>query len=134
MTRTISGIVLDVNNQPIPGVQVSAISLNGDTFGHAGFTGTDGRYIIRGLSTGDYLVQAFGKRMNFINEYYDNVIRLIKRYLLSTQPSDTSDINFQLVVGGAISGIVLDDDNQPIPVVRMCLLCLWEGVSLKALV
>ncbi|MDD5531024.1 MAG: carboxypeptidase regulatory-like domain-containing protein [bacterium] len=69
------------------------------------YTDSTGHYIAMGLPTADYKVTANGK--GYIAEWYDNATNGENAVPVSvTMPDTTKNINFELQLGGCISGYV----------------------------
>lgn len=112
---SISGTVLDDNNQPVSGVRVEAYDFDSDSYASSTVTDTNGNYLITGLLSGNYRVFLNALGTSYLNEYYDNARDWNQAVPVSvTQPANTPDINFIIEKGGSISGTVLDQNNQPI--------------------
>jgi hypothetical protein len=104
----ISGrVIADANGQAVPGVLVNAINI-AKGFYVAGETANDGTYQITGLPSGDYRVQADPRDLNFIREYFNDVMSAESATPVSvTEGKEIPNINFSLATGGSISGVVL---------------------------
>ena len=76
-------------------------------------TGDDGSYVVDGLGSGSYLVNA--EKAGYATEYYNE-----KRWeedatpVLVTEGQTAGGINFTLEAGGSICGTVRDADGDPI--------------------
>lgn len=126
---TISGTVVDNNNDPIPGV---AIALSG-TATDAALTGSDGTYSFTNLQPGTYAVTETqptgfgdgGEDAGTIDgtitgdDAVDDVISAI--VLGSGDDSINNDFDEVVIVPGAISGTVVDQDGDPIAGVTVAL-------------
>ncbi len=112
---SISGTVLDENNQPVVGIVVHANDFNGDFWVDSATTDAGGNYTIRGLPEGDFWVRTNADGTNLVNEYFDNVTDQNLATPVHVEVlTDTPNIDFALEQGGSISGTVLDEDNRPI--------------------
>ena len=121
---------MDANKQPIPEVEVLVRALDSGSAEGDAITDTDGSYTIKGMSAGNYVVETNPDNTNFLDAYYDNVLEFDDVIpVKETQPAETSGIDFQLELGGTISGIVLDPSNQPIAEVSVYVLDLNGSFS-----
>ena len=111
---SISGFVTEEGGFPLQGFDVDAHLIDpvtGDDIAWFGErTNVDGEYTIVGLPAGDYRVEARPQEGDFhAHEFYDNQM---ERDLADLVPvasgADVIDIDFELALGGAISGIVID--------------------------
>jgi len=80
------------------------------------YTDSNGQYICQGLETGDYYVEAdgyvSGQGNVYLEEYYNNASDQSSASLVTvTVPDTTTDIDFTLEQGGAISGTVYESDG-----------------------
>ncbi len=107
---TISGHVYKADGiTPLAYASISANAVDSG-FGGSGISNADGSYIIAGLSSGNYRVQA--SSAGYIWQYYKNVYDANSATIVSvTAPNNTPDINFALSVGGAISGHIYKADG-----------------------
>ena len=103
---SISGTVLDENNNPIEDVWVYAYDYTTDSWAGDAQTGSDGSYTIPGLDTGTYRVEVDTYGTKYISEYYDNKAYSDATGVSVTQGQETSGINFVLELGGTITGTV----------------------------
>jgi protocatechuate 3,4-dioxygenase beta subunit len=104
----ISGKVLTTSGQPVPGISVTAISSDGGSFVGSAVTGPDGSYrITSGLGLGTYIVNAYSGT-SFAQ--VPNISVVIGQ--------ETPNVNLTLNVAaqptGAISGRVIDENNNPV--------------------
>jgi len=116
---SISGTVYEENSGDPPatiaGIQVDACSPD-DTFCKGIETNELGEYTITGLPAGDYRVNAYQYPDGYwIYEVYEET-RDWNAYtpVIVTAGANTSDINFTLELGGAITGVVTDGDGIPL--------------------
>ena len=104
---SISGTVYDVDGvTPLGGIDISAFSNTGGG-GHTR-SQPDGTYIIEGLSTSSYRVQADASILGYSIQFYSST----PAYNLATlvpvvTGSDTPDIDFVMEAGGSIAGTVV---------------------------
>jgi hypothetical protein len=113
---TISGSVLQADNQPISGLDVYAVDqVTGAWMGGAN-TGQDGSYSFV-LPSGTYNVRACAScsSLEYVDEWYNGVFDQGNATAVSvTVSNDTPNIDFALLTGGVISGNVMDSLEQPI--------------------
>ena len=119
---SISGTVIDANGALVSGVCVDAFEPNG-SFGSSATTAADGTYTITGLGAGSYDVQFTtcynASSLNYVSQYYDGTPSGTTSYMnASTVPvtpgQTTLAINATMVLGGSISGTVIDSSSQGI--------------------
>jgi hypothetical protein len=82
-----------------------------------GCTGASGTYSIGGLPTGNYAVGFFGSGVSsqYITQYYNGQASSSSANLVSvTAGTATSGINAAMVLGGSISGTVMNTSGTPI--------------------
>ncbi len=108
-TGSITGrLTEELTGIPIVGAQVAANHVSCCT---AGFATTDqnGNYQITGLFDGDHWIRTDADELGFIDEYYDDTLVWDNRTLVSvTAGQTTGGIDFDLVLGGSISGTVFE--------------------------
>ncbi|MGH7601909.1 MAG: carboxypeptidase regulatory-like domain-containing protein, partial [bacterium] len=76
-------------------------------------TTRDGTYRLEGLKTGKYFVQVWAE--GYISEFYDDARTPDKATLVAVnEPNETTNIDFVLGVGGAITGKVTDKAGSPL--------------------
>jgi hypothetical protein len=118
---SISGTVLSAN----PGTPLENISVNAELQGSGGIgtlTGADGAYTLDGLPFGQYKVSAPARWGSgddqYVTQYYDHQTNPNNATLvtISSGIPDATGVNFDLSLGGAISGHVYEEDGvTPIP-------------------
>jgi len=112
----ISGKVTGAGNKPLKGVLVYAMQTTG-TGGNASsyaLTGEDGSYVINtGLSTGKYNVTAGWYALGLLGETVGYIAKS-KSDVKVVEVEETSDVNFQLEISGAISGKVTTTEGIPL--------------------
>jgi hypothetical protein len=110
---SISGYVRQVNGNPIIDAMVIVMRQDG-WWGSVNYTGSDGSYKIDGIPEGDYKIQAF--KSGYARLYYNNVFYSSEAEIIHIEESDEiTGIDFNLTLGGAISGFVFDQkDGNPI--------------------
>lgn len=102
----ISGTVTDAStNAPISGVCVDARD-NASGYGED-CTGSDGSYLITGLSIGDYT-------LTFDGQYQGYVLATSASTVHAAVDTITSGINQQLTAGGTMTGAIQDDAGHSI--------------------
>lgn len=116
-TGTFSGTITDADTKNgIEGVLVNISYSNGDWAASA-FTDGFGNYTSPGLPAGDYVANTLDSS-GYVNELYDDIQCYFYCDLTGgglipvTAGSDNSGIDFQLELGGTISGTVTDADTQ----------------------
>lgn len=71
------------------------------------YTDSTGYYIAKGLSTGSYKLETWNWETGYVDEWYDNKLSFESATPVSvTVPDTTTNINFELEIGGCISGYV----------------------------
>jgi len=115
----ITGRVTDENGNPLDSIDVivkqyDTINNWWEDVGWA-YTDADGNYDVGGLLTGDYVVQFSDNDDPYVNEYYNNADSEDTATTISVVTGNTiSNINAQLAEGGAVSGMVTDENNNPL--------------------
>lgn len=111
---SISGYVRQVNGNPIVDALVGVTHLNEGGWWSVVNTRSDGSYIFDNLPVGDYKVAAF--KSGYARVYYNNVFYSNEAEIIHIEESnDIIGIDFNLTLGGAISGFVFDQkDGSPI--------------------
>jgi hypothetical protein len=119
---SISGTVTTGGN-PAPNASVELYDTSGNPIDDGGaVTGTDGTYTIGGLLPGSYKV-GFLNNFNLAFQYYNNVSTLSGATTLSpTAAVPSTGINATLVVGGSITGTVVNSAKAAVPGVEVDLL------------
>jgi protocatechuate 3,4-dioxygenase beta subunit len=129
---TISGAVFESNGiDSIENLHVYVVSdaCNGNWYGGAN-TDAFGNYTITGIPPGTVNVSACPdcNNQDYVNEWYDgnggtsDCNQAMDIQVIAEQ--DKSDINFQLDIGGTISGTVVDDKGNPVEDLRIE---VWSG-------
>ena len=97
---------------PLENVSISAW-IEGTYHNYYGWTDSDGKYLLNGMPTGDYIVEFnASSQPNYISEYYND-----KPDPASADPvhviqgSLTGDIDAELALGGKITGLVSADGS-----------------------
>jgi protocatechuate 3,4-dioxygenase beta subunit len=119
-TGSFSGTVKDESGKPIPNVSIYAQDTLGYNY-YYGNTDAFGKYIIGGLNTASYKAQA--NRSGYISQWYNKksvmdsatAINVVKGF-------DTPNIDFELSLGGSISGLVKDKTGKGIPNINVYVL------------
>src|SRR5574341_1044634 len=112
-TGVISGKALDKTGAPIANANIGVFSRDNPFYYGGALTQNDGTYRVEALKSGNYFVQIWAD--GYISEFYDNARTPDQATLVAVnEPNETSNINFVLSTGGAISGQVADKDNKPI--------------------
>jgi hypothetical protein len=103
---SISGMVLQVNGNPIMNAKVEVIRQDFGGWWEV-FTDSDGNFIVSSLPAGDFKIRAF--KSGYAREYYNNVFYSNEAEIISLEESeDKTGIDFSLTLGGAISGLIYD--------------------------
>ncbi|MFQ6093313.1 MAG: hypothetical protein ACE5OR_11700, partial [bacterium] len=111
----ITGQVLEQSGEPLPKTIITAFDVKSGELVSSDGTDEDGRYAAGGLATGGYVLRADAHHQGWAVEYYDGVANFSEATVVEVTVSDTTfDINFNLEKGGAISGLVLDQDGIPV--------------------
>jgi Carboxypeptidase regulatory-like domain len=114
---TISGRVTDTGDNPLADICVTATLVDGSEAWQAR-TGSDGRYSVD-VDAGDYTVNFFSCSLGYpIEEWYGGATVDDADTITATTGRETSGIDADMVIGGAISGTVTDDAGTPIT--NMC--------------
>ncbi len=111
---TISGTVTDaLTGQPIANAYVNAYSPS-DGSGSSAQTDANGHYVISGLTSGSYQMEA--NSPGYVVTYFNNITNSNSATLVTVVAgADTSNINFGLAHEGTISGTVTGNDTgQPL--------------------
>jgi hypothetical protein len=121
---TITGtVVRELDGAPVKDLQVQVLDyFTGQEIG-SDYTSDDGLYVISGLAEGMYTIKILTWYTVFVEQYYDNVHDPDNATpIFVPAVGVVQGINFRLVVGGTIAGVVTDSDGVPIP-------DLWVSVS-----
>jgi hypothetical protein len=103
--------VRDEANVPIAGAYVYAS--DDVCCASSVYTGADGSYELHGLPTLD--AHVYAQASGYVSEYYDNSASYNTATPVHVGPGITQNgINFNLSLGGSITGVVLDGSAQPI--------------------
>ncbi len=128
-TGTISGTVRG-EGEAMPGATVNAFSysVEGD---FQAVAEEGGAYTIEGLPAGEYYIRVTPPEgQNYISEYYDNAVSYFGAVTVEVGDEDwtATGIDFDLEVGGAISGYVREgDDTTPVSGVYVEAYCSSTG-------
>lgn len=105
---SISGLVKSRTGEKIVGMTVAATDTVTGKRGGAATSDEDGRYQIQGLLSGRYSLAAASSELSYIREKYPQAIDV-------TAPEATDNIDFVMTPGGAVEGVVVDPDGNPLP-------------------
>ncbi|MDA8279767.1 MAG: carboxypeptidase regulatory-like domain-containing protein, partial [Actinomycetota bacterium] len=123
----ISGWVSDSSNTILPGICVVASTSSGQ-FGSA-TTDSNGNYTITGLASGSYIVEfstCIGSNLDFLGQWYtDAASPQAATPVVVTAPSEISDINATMHLGGAFSGTVTDSSGTGVS--GICVFAMSAG-------
>ena len=110
ITGSISGNVSQANGNPILSATVEIIRQDENGFWSVS-TESDGSYAASDLPMGYYKVRAF--KLGYAREYYDNVYYNSEATIIQLGASgDVTGVDFNLDLGGSISGMVYDDETE----------------------
>ena len=110
---SISGRVVDEAGHPILMAIVYAQASGEPYFYGKAETDPDGHFIIKELKTSRYTVQVIAE--GYLSEYYQDVYDVTAALRVAvTEPNESKLEEIRLSVGGSISGIVIDQKDQPI--------------------
>jgi len=138
--RSISGTVTEDGGAALAGMMVEACDYESGWDGPCfyGETEMDGSYTIFGVPVGTYRVHT-GWEGNWVEEYYpDTTDWELAEPVEVKLDTDTSGIDFALVLGGSISGTITDEEGNPLSSdenidISVCLfdddsVCWWTDV------
>jgi len=114
---TITGTVTkESDGTPIAGLWVDAQDYDTGEYRVGASTNSSGLYVISGLTGGTYRVKVSTWDTDFVEEYYDNVLDYDHATpVVVPAIGVVQNINFRLVLGGTITGIVTkESDGTPI--------------------
>ena len=111
---SIKGRVTDEDGSPISNIYIYAYDYSTGDWSWAAYSQSDGSYCITSLPTGTYRVFADARNTDYVSEYYDNRLHEDADPVSVTKGQETTGIDFQLVLGGKISGTVRDSEGNPI--------------------
>jgi len=113
---SISGLVTSDGGTPLEDICAKAYDSNLELSGY-GETGSDGRYLLSGLPSGQYWLKYYDCGDNGVaREFYNN-----KPDVQSADPvtvasdSVTANVNVQMTVLGTITGTITNTSNTPLP-------------------
>jgi hypothetical protein len=111
---TISGKVSETHG-PVANVHVDACDW-ADTFCMGAETDENGDYNIYALPPGDYRVSVWGGQGGWLDQFFNGELFWDDADPVTVNPgADTGGIDFSMVTGGSISGVVTDDSGGLIP-------------------
>jgi len=116
----ISGKAATGGGQVIPDIKVNAWDICMENWYGEGQTDADGKYLIPGLSEGDYfiLTDASDSQQNYMDEWWNSAEGTTDcdeaAAVTVVMGQITADIDFMLDTGGAISGKITADNDQPV--------------------
>jgi uncharacterized membrane protein/protocatechuate 3,4-dioxygenase beta subunit len=113
---SISGEIKDSNGQAITGAQVIAYSYSSQRWITHVWTQPDGSYTVKDLAEGRYLIQVRSYGSYYIPQFYNNSYFYEDSTAVEVLAgAGTTNIDFNLELGGRISGVVRRAfDGQPI--------------------
>ncbi len=116
----ISGKITTGGGQVIPNIKVNAWDICMENWYGEGQTDADGKYLISGLSEGDYfiLTDASDSQQNYMDEWWDSAEGTANcneaAPVAVVMGQITADIDFMLNEGGTISGKITANNDQPV--------------------
>jgi protocatechuate 3,4-dioxygenase beta subunit len=124
-TASISGIVAqEADGAPIHRAQVTVFSPDNPFLSGWAETSESGEYKITNLKTGKYYASAWAE--GYLSEYFNNVPVLEQATLIDVvEPSERTNVDFSLIAGGSISGVVKNDEDVPIPGAYVQAMTFW---------
>ena len=138
--RITGTVTRDSDGAPTSGLWVYANDYNTDQWRGSTYTDENGFYEIKKLPAGTYRVRVNTYDTEYIAEYYNDVLDYDSATLVAVNEGEqTSGIDFELAIGGSISGCVTDVNGIPLANVGISLLQgtdpyiadehAWEGVA-----
>jgi len=118
----ITGRVTRVSDSaPLAGIEVVAYEYSTGAQVDSALTRSDGTYTIARLLTGSYGVHVETGDTVYLDQHYENTYDSgSAREIVVTVQEETPNINFELVEGGRITGVVRREaDDQPLPDIRV---------------
>ncbi len=130
LAATLSGTVTTPEGEPLQGVYVvaydSALSNTQTT------TDADGEYVVEGLPRGHYRLRAVPIDLNHVERYYPGAWSFCDGARLELESDDVvGDLDFQLVAGGALSGLL---ELDGVPEEGAQVVCRGEGIRSQGIV
>ncbi|MDY6861839.1 MAG: carboxypeptidase-like regulatory domain-containing protein [Thermodesulfobacteriota bacterium] len=107
----ISGTVTDIDNNPLSGIDIHAFSDSTNNHAH-NITESDGKYILTVIPAGDYVIAA--ESYDYLRQYYNNVYKFDDAEKIDVSQGSRENINFVLMKGSVISGMITDIDEVPL--------------------
>ena len=108
---TISGgVYRATNNEIVKGVLITLEAQDGTATNYRAFTDNDGRFTVKAVRAGKYVVTA--RKAGFAFQYYGDGSPTV---LSLKDGEQVRDINIRLFEPGVISGHVTDEDGDPVP-------------------
>jgi uncharacterized repeat protein (TIGR01451 family) len=111
-TGAISGVVTDADGDPVEGVYVAAYGTTGYDSYHA-VTDASGAYTFDTVRIGTYHLQF--EADGFAHQYHGSVRSADESTVVEVTPgSHQTDVDATMRIGGSISGLVVDDEGDPV--------------------
>ncbi len=110
---SIAGTVrFEADGRPIPGATIYVFSPDNPFFNSMAQTGEDGTYLVSGLISGSYVVEAWAS--GTLPEFFDNVpsLELATRVEVG-EATRIEHLDFSLATGGSITGYVRNAEGAP---------------------
>lgn len=111
---SISGNVFDFSGKPMQGVELIVEDFDGNFFVKNGKTDVNGQYLISGLATSTYRVGIDTFGTDFVPQFFKNANWDNATPVPVNAPNETTSIDFVVMQGRFIRGIVTDDNNRPV--------------------
>jgi len=109
---SISGFVSNKIGAPIAGVRLQAYSQQDGMRMSDAVSDEEGNYSIIGLASGYYTLTADGSDSGYVKQTLPQGVEV-------QAPRETTQVNLALTQGGALAGVVTNDDGQPLERVRV---------------
>jgi protocatechuate 3,4-dioxygenase beta subunit len=112
---TIRGTVVDPNGQPVANMQINIFDYQTDRWRGSSQSNADGEYEIRKIPAGTYRIENDPWQSNYARQFYNGQDDWEKATPVVVNAGGVVEgINFQLALGGSISGMVTDPNGQPV--------------------
>lgn len=123
----ITGQVTNAQNQPLPGIQITAQQSHLDEIGEVwqdqAFASTDGsgRYVLGGVEAGAYRIRFSDTgQLKYSREYYNNAFDpALAAPITVSLNTTTTNINAQLALRGGIGGKITNRRGEPLEQVEV---------------